>query len=315
MQYRALGKTGLRVSEISLGTVQLGLPYGVPDKDGNLPSLTEAQSLAILDRAYAEGVNFLDTARNYGNSEAIIGRSLKRRQEEVVVATKLEALSPEMTDDEMAKAIRQSIEQSRRALDRETIDLLQVHNAAEALLDREVILDLLAQARHREWIRYQGVTTYGVSAPEKAIEQGYWDTVQVEFNLFNQQVKPIFDLAAEHQAGLIIRSAMLKGAMTATEEDTPEPLKELHRRAQQLPDFFERRGLPIPQLALLYVLSHPAVSTVLTGVISIEQLLQNLAVSQMERLQPEQLEASKALHIPNPALTDPRLWQFDKLVR
>lgn len=310
MQYRTLGRTGLQVSEISLGTVQLGLPYGIPDQEGHLPSLTEAEAMTILHQAFEESVNFLDTARGYGDSEALIGKALKKTSREIYVATKLEPLSELMDDDEMAKAIRQSIEASRRTLDQETITILQVHNATTNLLKREVILDVLSTARHREWIRFQGVSTYGLEAPKKAIEQGYWDTVQVEFNLFNQQLQEIFDLAQSRNVGLIIRSAMLKGAIATPEKDTPEFLKTLYQTAQTLPFFFQRKNLSIPQIALLYVLSHPAVSTTLTGVVHVDQLLENLQASGQGPFTADQLAAAKTFHRDEPQLTDPRQWQF-----
>lgn len=314
MQYRALGKTDLQVSELSLGTVQFGMPYGIPDAHGNLPVLPESRSLEIIRRALIEGINFLDTARTYGESEAIIGKALKHRQETVYVATKIQPLSDLMTDEELVKTIKSSIESSRRALNRETLDLLQLHNATPELLRREAILDTLALARHREWIRYQGVTTYGPEAPEKAIAQGYWDTIQVEFNCFNQENRRLFEEASRRGIGVIIRSAMLKGAMTIAEGELPEPLKQLRQRSADLPAFFDRRHLSIPQIALLFVLSHSQVSTVLTGVLSVDQMLENINVQNEPILPPEYLEAAEQLHISDTSLTDPRKWVFESPV-
>jgi aryl-alcohol dehydrogenase-like predicted oxidoreductase len=308
---RPLGKTALQVSEISLGTVQLGMPYGLPDSTGKIPHLTEAQSLEILRRAFTEGVNFLDTGRSYGDSEALIGKALKKCSQDILIATKAEPLSEQMDDEELAKALKSSIETSRRTMDRETLDLYQIHNATPALLKREVIMDVLSYARHREWIRYQGVTTYGTQAPEFAIEQGYWDTIQMEFNCFNQETGALFDAAQERQVGVIIRSAMLKGAMTVPEQEVPDALKTLRQRAQELPAFFDRRDLTIPQIALLYVLSHPQVATVLTGVVNTSQLLENLNVKNEPIFTAEQLAEARHFHVNDPQLTDPRQWAFE----
>lgn len=313
MHYRTLGRTGIAISELSLGTVQLGMPYGIPDASGQLPFVPEAEALEILRQGLREGVNFLDTARGYGDSEALIARALHKHSEDVFVATKLEPLSEAMTDDEIAKSIRNAIETSRRTLQREALDILQVHNATEALLDREVIPDLLAQARDREWIRFQGVSTYGAKAPLKAIDQGYWDTVQVEFNVFNQATRGVFEAAQTKNVGVLVRSAMLKGVMTTPAEAMPDALKALAKQAQHLPDFFERRDVSVPQAALLYVLSHPQVSSVLCGVLNVSQLMENLATVEAPQLTAEQLEAARVLHVEDSHLTDPRQWTLEAM--
>ncbi len=310
MRYRPLGKTGLQVSEISLGTVQLGLPYGLPDASGKLPSLSETEAMTIIHQALQAGINVLDTARSYGDSETIIGKALKKQSREVYVATKLDPLSEEMSDEELVKQIKDSIEGSRRALDRETIELMQVHNATVKLLKREALLDTLAYARGKEWIRFQGVTTYGVEAPQFALSQRYWHTVQVEFNLLNQSLLPIFEQAKEAQAGLIIRSAMLKGAIGSDSSTLPESLKALAEKTQGLPAYFDRKSLSVPQIALLFVLSHPQVATVLTGVIHPEQLQENLGALNTTLLSDAQLQVAKILDLGESALTDPRQWGF-----
>lgn len=310
MRYRTLGRTGLEIAEVSLGTVQFGLPYGLPDEHGRLPMLDELASLEVLRRAFVEGVNFLDTARSYGTSEAVIGRALKKRQETVYVATKLEPLSDEMTDEEIQKTIRGSIEGSRRALDREMIDLMQVHNATKALLGREVLFDTLYEAQQKERLRFLGVSTYDVKDPEFAMTQPYWDTLQVEFNLLNQQTAVLFDEIQRQNRGLIIRSAMLKGAITADEQAIPDHLKPLAQKAKDLKAIAPDKAMSSAHIALSYVLSHPAVSTVITGVLNTDQLLENLAASKRTHWSAEQLEEAKAFNLGESALTDPRRWGF-----
>jgi len=306
--YRILGRTQLSVSEISLGTVQFGMPYGIPGPNGRLPELSEKESLGVIRRAIEAGVNFLDTARNYGTSEAVIGRALKKRPEEIYVATKLEPLAEELSDHEMKKNILASIEASRKTLGREVIDIMQVHNATEALLQREIIRDTLITAQSKEWIRYKGVSTYGPEAPLKAIQEDYWDTVQVEFNVLNQNCLPVFEAAATKNVGVIVRSAMLKGALTTP--DIPASLQPIRQEALKLPDFFERSDLSIPQICLLYVLSHLQVATVLTGVVSADQLQENLAVRELDSFTTDQLREAREKYQANALLTDPRQWQI-----
>jgi len=307
--YRVLGRTCLSVSEISLGTVQFGMPYGIPGPDGRLPELSEKESLAIIRHALELGVNFLDTARNYGISEAVIGRALKRRPEEVYLATKLEPLPEDLSDNDMKKTILVSIEASRKALDREVIDLIQVHNATESLLGREIITETLITAQSKEWIRFKGVSTYGPEAPLRAINQGVWDTVQVEFNVLNQACLPVFDAAASENVGVIVRSAMLKGALTTDEKSIPESLKPIRQKALSLPRFFDCPDLSIAEICLLFVLSYPQVSTVLTGVATVEQLKENSQVSSFPKFQSEQLLDAQTLQL-NSEKVDPRQWEL-----
>lgn len=312
MRYRILGRTGLQVSEISLGTVQFGLPYGIPDRNGKLPELTESQSIEIIRQACEDGVNFMDTARDYGKSEAVIRQALKTlKNDEIYIATKLKPLNENMSDDELGKTVIASIESSRRTLERETIDILQLHNATENLMKRTALLDILCMAKEREWIRFAGVTTYGLDAPLYAIKDGFWDTVQVEFNLFNQKTSGIFNEAAKNNIGIIVRSAMLKGAMALAEDETPVNLQTLHKQAKELPAFFKRSNLSIPQIALLFVLSHSQISTVLTGVVSKDQLIENILTEQAFPFSKDELISASALNMDNTDLTDPRRWNFN----
>ena len=98
MNYRRLGRTGLRVSEIGLGTVELGLDYGVPVAGEHLRP-PEEHAARLLNRALDLGVNFIDTARAYGASEEIIGRALKGRRNEYILASKLAPIREEGQSD------------------------------------------------------------------------------------------------------------------------------------------------------------------------------------------------------------------------
>ena len=115
MRYRRLGRTGLNVSEVSLGTVEIGLDYGLTDRPA------ESEVARLLHRALDLGTNFLDTARLYGESEALIGRILGDRHAEFFICSKVAAAS----EAEMCT----SVETSLRALNRDSIDMLMIHSA------------------------------------------------------------------------------------------------------------------------------------------------------------------------------------------
>lgn len=311
MKRRLLGNTDLWVSELSLGTVQFGLPYGLPDKKGNLPIMDELEALKVLREAFRAGINFIDTARNYGTSEAVIARALKHAPDDVVLATKLAPLSPEMDHDILVKTAKASIEASRRTLDREVIDLLQIHNATPELMAREELLDVFDEARSKERIRFQGATTYGREAAEFAVAHGFWHTVQVEFNLLNQTLLPVLDEAEKNGVGVIVRSALMKGALVIDPEALPDNLKPLGDKIRQIPGLVENEPKQsLAQIALGFVLAHEAVSTVICGVMSTEQLEDNLSATTQAPWSAEQLEMARSLNLGESALTDPRQWGF-----
>lgn len=123
-----MGQTGLEVSEIRLGTVELGLDYGVPVAGEHLrPS--EESAAHLLNRALDLGVNCIDTARAYGTSHEIIGWSLKGLRSEYIIASKIAINDDGLTDEELRKRVGASIAESLRALQTDVIDVLQIHSA------------------------------------------------------------------------------------------------------------------------------------------------------------------------------------------
>src|SRR3954449_44296 len=123
MRYRPLGRTGFKVSEISLGTVEIGMPYGIA-RDGVPPPPDEAEASKLLHRALDLGVNMIDTARAYGESEAIIGRTLRDRRKEFVLVSKVSSYE-ELNLDSAAvrERITSSVHQSLSLLQTDVIDV------------------------------------------------------------------------------------------------------------------------------------------------------------------------------------------------
>lgn len=275
MQYRSLGKTGLQISVVGLETQPFGMPFSLSGNGGKSSRLSELESINILHRGLIEGINFLETARHYGESETIIGRALKRHPDDLYVATQLAPLSDQMTDEEMAKAIKASIEASRRTLDRETIEVMQLSNATETLLQREVIPDILSLAKHREWIRFQGIVSNTLPVLEKAIEQGYWETLQIEFAPVNPQIHPIVEEAHTKGIGLIVR--------------TPPPPSATEFALLALQDVVKRTKLSSLQTLALFALSYPQISTVLCQSTDITALLESVETVHLPPLTTEQI--------------------------
>ncbi len=137
MDYRRLGRTELQVSALALGTVELGLDYGIaaPGEFGR-PSLAEAVSL--VHRALDAGINLIDTARAYGESEAVLGRALRDRRSAALLATKVRTQRDDGTTPvgaELRQHMQQSLDTSLRQLQTDYVDIWQIHNVDAALLE------------------------------------------------------------------------------------------------------------------------------------------------------------------------------------
>ena len=160
MNRRRLGRTNLEVSEISLGTVEIGLDYGIPVAgEERLPSRGAAERL--LNCALDLGCNLIDTARAYGASEEIIGHALKSRRHEYTLATKVLHYEQEGLDGAaLRRAIEGSVAESLHALQTDVLDIVHVHSATVEVIRRGEIAAILQDLRQQGYLRFIGATTY-----------------------------------------------------------------------------------------------------------------------------------------------------------
>ena len=266
MNYRRLGRTNLQASEISLGTVELGMDYGIPVQ-GEQRRPSESAAARTLNCALDLGVNLIDTARAYGNSEAIIGRALKSRRNEYILATKIASLSWEgYTGRELRERVEASITESLQTLQTDTIDLLYIHNATPELIQRGEIVEIMQRAQAAGYARFIGTTTYGEAAPLAVLKDGRFDCVQVAYNLLDRQFEErVLPLAQANDIGVVIRSVLLKGALTYRYAHLPDELRELRTAVNEVNSLCSAQDSSLPELAYRFVLAHAAVSTALVG--------------------------------------------------
>lgn len=314
MRYRSLGRTGLSVSEVSLGTVELGMEYGLKeDGASSVPAETDARNL--LNRAIDSGVNFIDTAALYGNSEEIIGRALKGRRSEYVLATKcVHRLDEGLDYAGSRQSIAESIDQSLSRLQTDYIDLLQVHG--RDLLDVELrmirdgaVMDEMEKARKAGKIRYTGYSSYSEEAALAAIEDDRWDTLQFACNILDRRyLKRVIPEACKRGVGIIVRSALLKGALTDKSRFMPDRLKPLVDHIDRLVEVQSATRYSLPQLALRFVLSIAEISTVIVGADRLEYLEEAIAASDDESLSEEVLVRLENMALDDPYLLNPGNW-------
>ncbi|EDY84527.1 oxidoreductase, aldo/keto reductase family [Verrucomicrobiia bacterium DG1235] len=307
MIYRKLGKTGIEASEISFGAWAIGGGWG---------EQSDEESLAALHKAIDLGVRFIDTAAGYGDgrSEQVIAKVLKERSEEVAVATKTPpAAGPwppspycNWSDRYSEEYLRGNIEERLRCLDTDTIDLLQLHTWTRAW-NRDPQPFLILQKLKEEG----KIRSVGISTPEQdqnsvidLMKAGLVDTVQVIYNIFEQEpAAELLPVAEECGVGVIVRVAFDEGSLTG--KFTPEHqfakddfranyfagdrLGRSIQRVDAIKANIEGSGLTMPQFALKYVLSHPAVSCVIPGMRSVRQAELNCAVSDLPGIADEYL--------------------------
>jgi len=304
MEYRQLGRTGLSVSGIGYGAWGIGGSMWI--------GAQEDESVAALHRAIELGVNFIDTARGYGDSERIVGRVV-RDHPDVLVATKVPpknmvwpapgGLHPD--DTYPGDHIRQSLETSLAASGLEAFDLLQFHVWSDEWVGKGDWLETIADLRQEGKIRFFGVSINDYQ-PENAVElvrSGTVDTVQVIFNAFHQQPEEhLLPACAEHGVGVIVRVALDEGGLTGRiTSSTTFPEGDFRNtyfggdRAAQVEQHVDALvadlGIGADQLAdvaLRYVLDQPAVSTVIAGMRTVRNVERNAATSDGRRLTPEQ---------------------------
>ena len=209
MHYRALGRTGWKVSEISFGAWAIGGSWGqVSDED----------SMAALHKAIDCGVNFIDTADVYGGgrSERLIARLKKERKEEIIVATKAGRRLPRQTVEGYSRQnLSAWIEDSLRNLATERLDLVQLHGPPTELYSRPEVFGILDDLVAAGKIRYYGVSVEKVEEALKAIEFPNVQTVQIIFNCFRQRpADEFFANAKEKRVGILARVPLASGLLT-----------------------------------------------------------------------------------------------------
>ncbi len=309
MRYRALGKTGLQVSEVALGTVELGMDYGFRGSD-HYQRPEPKESIRLLHRAFELGINLIDTARSYGSSEELIGKAFAGIPNRPLVASKFIVPSELPLDrKKLGVEIISSIDTSLKALRVESIDLLQIHNATLENLRIEEIFQHLEQARRQGKIRFIGASGDGEAACLEALTNESIQTVQAAFNLLNQKLRRrAFGAAFRRGVGVLLRSAYLRGVLTRRLDEIPQRLSPLRDSAIGALMSAGTEVATLPELALRFCLSFP-VSSVIIGVRTVEELETNLADANKGAFPAELLENLRKFAVEDESLVNPIHWQ------
>jgi len=315
MKYRRLGKTGFEVSEVSLGTWQIGASWG---------SISEKDAIALLHAAIDNGINFFDTADVYGDgrSEGLIAQALSERSEKVYVATKAgRRLQPHTPDGYNQKNLTAFVERSLTNLKRDTLDLVQLHCPPTEVYYRPEVFDALDALKQAGKILHYGVSVEKIEEAIKATEFPGLATVQIIFNLFRQRPKEFFfPLAQKRDVGILVRlplaSGLLGGKITKQTQFAADDHRSYNRQGEQFDrgETFSgvdldvaleavecvRRLVPpnvsMADFALRWILQHSEVSCVIPGARNREQVLENVKAAALSDFDNKQMEALGAIY-------------------
>jgi aryl-alcohol dehydrogenase-like predicted oxidoreductase len=285
MQYRTLGRTGIKVSPYALGAMMFGAAIGNPDHD---------DSIRIIHRALDAGINFVDTADAYsrGESEEVVGKALKGRRDNVVLATKLHL---PMGDDPNERGnsrrwIMTAVENSLRRLQTDHIDLYQIHRP-DPDTDIEETLSALSDLIHSGKVRAIGSSTM----PASDIVEAQWVAERRGLERFRAEQPPysildrgieaeVLPVAQRYGMGTLVWSPLAKGMLTGRiRKGQPTDLRRAglfkhfsdERRldaVEQLIPLAEEAGLPMTHLAMAFAIAHPGVTSAIIGPRTMEQL-------------------------------------------
>ncbi|WP_424492394.1 aldo/keto reductase [Salinimicrobium sp. GXAS 041] len=307
MKYRTLGKTGLNISEISLGTWQVGGKWG--------SGFDDATADSIINTAIDNGVNFIDTADVYedGMSEKAVGRVVRSRSEKIYVATKCgRQINPHVNSGYQPEVLIKFVEDSLQRTGLETLDLVQLHCPPTDVYYRPEIFETFERLKEQGKVQNLGVSVEKVEEAIKAMEFENVATVQIIFNLFRQRPSELFfKKAKEKNVGVIARVPLASGLLTGKFDENTTFDKEDHRNFNRNGEAFDQgetfagvdfdRGLKavnalkqlfpdIPNLApvaLKWILQFDEVSCIIPGASKKEHLLSNLSVYELPELSAE----------------------------
>jgi aryl-alcohol dehydrogenase-like predicted oxidoreductase len=315
MNYRQLGRTPWKVSDISFGAWAIGGSWG---------QVSDAEALGALNQAIDSGVTFIDTADVYGDgrSERLIAQLRKTRKESIVVATKAGRRLQKQTVEGYSRTnLTGWVEDSLRNLECDAIDLLQLHCPPSALYERPEVFGFLDDLVKAGKLRYYGVSVEKVSEAIRATEYPNVQSVQIIFNIFRQRpAEEFWEVAKRRKVGILARVPLASGLLTGKLRRESSFAADDHRNFNRHGESFDvgetfsgvdyetglaaveelrklvPAGMTVPQFALRWILMFDAVTCAIPGGKRAEQVAENCRASDLPALPKETMEAVRGIY-------------------
>ena len=276
LERRTLGSTGLQVTFIGFGALEVGRDWGLGDAEQRRrPAEEEAGETlnAVLDM----GINLIDTARAYHESEARIGKYIAHRRAQYVLCSKCGEHSdePRTYYDFSYRAVKDSIDLSLRLLQTDVIDVMQIHfgPAPQKVLDEGETLRAMREAQEEGKVRFLGASP-GMDVLERCIDSGDFQVLQIGYSLLDQSAHDLILRAYQKGIGVLIRSGLAAGWLTPRALTVPPEKRP--PKVQRLLDLCGGDADLLHSLALHFLHRHPGISSVLIGTRYADNLKCNL---------------------------------------
>ncbi|MBC8528629.1 aldo/keto reductase [Christensenellaceae bacterium NSJ-44] len=312
MRFKELGKSGIKVSAIAVGSWALGGGPAWGDND-------EKQSIAALHSAFDHGINLVDTAPTYGLglSETIVGKALQGRRDKVVLATKCglgldKPGGTQRVNRGEYESIMSQVEESLTRLNTDYIDLYQIH-WPDYLTPVDETMAALVKLKEQGKIRAIGVSNFDEALLAAAMDCGQIDCQQPQYSLLHTVNEPIMEFGAQRGVGVLSYGSLGSGVLSGKYKEKPVFPQGDARNAMYAPFFQEpmwtkitqlldvlrqiaqAHEVPVGQVAINWSLKHPYMTAALVGVRTPEQAAQNAAAGDWE-LTDEEFDTINAAH-------------------
>jgi 1-deoxyxylulose-5-phosphate synthase len=209
----------------------------------------------------------------------------------------------------LRQAVEGSIAESLRALQTDVVDIVHIHSATVGVIQRGEMVGILQDLRQQGYLRFIGATTYSEAAAVAALEDGRFDCLQIAYNLLDRSPEDVvFPRARQHDIGMIVRSVLLKGALTHRYTHLPAELTEVKEAVATLHTLLDGTGMSLPELAYRYVLATPNVATALVGTSRLEELEAACGYTRRGAIPSALHERVQQIVIRDRAQLDPSTW-------
>lgn len=301
---------GENISRLCLGTVQLGKEYGIANKTGR-PS--QDLAFSILQRALDGGINILDTAVNYGESEKIIGKFIQKRRgkEKPFIITKIPQVPDSVKNDDVHDYVLDQIKRSLKRLNLTKVAFNLLHGPSDLAAYGDEIIKAFKELKADNKIMHCGVSIYTEEDVQNFLAYDELDTIQIPFNMFDQKLQRsgLIQALDERQVFIMVRSVFLQGLFFLKPEEAQERVPLSVDSLNELIALSDEVNIPIDILALGFVKAIPEIATILVGAEKEEQIARNIDIFNSANLPESVTERILTMfqNIPE-EVTNPSLW-------
>lgn len=282
---------GKQLSAMTIGTVQLGMNYGIAN-DAGQPD--EEKSFAMLRAAFENGITALDTARAYGTSEAVIGRFLKTWEGELpYIVTKVPAYGDKPVAG-LESHVLSSVETSLETLGVSKVDAIMLHNVVDMYTHEDKIAKIMESLMARGYTDRVGVSVYTGEDVEKMLQYGTYTVTQVPMSIFDQRLIATgkTDLLKQRDYTVFVRSVFLQGLFFLDPDAITDPILLEHAapKIRLLRKIAEAAGMTVAQLAIAFMRDTVGVTSLVLGADTPDQVKENIAYFDAPSLPEEVME-------------------------